>query len=393
MLELAESIGDPQQLCRELDRRHLRSVDGGDVAPETLGKLLVRRGADVVPYLERRVSDVASWGQEKAWRTIARAALERGFDNLWSIVVKTHFNVELFGEEVTRILESAEPQWRKMAWLSAIAGAKFGWAEWRNTVPLDAKVALALYDAFPEVCRGPIAVHLILTTQEPYLALAQHAAAAGDTVMVDVLAAKAAMVNAGWYSRAPIENVQWYASHYEALDDVTFAARAVHVLGMTKFPEHNGRKSTRRDNPVYRVFFRDVRRYRPALGQVRDLLEATNEDARRVGLRLIVEAGPEGADAAMRNSDHLLAYLLNEASRGSRIDALNALALAAEQSRVIADQVLFRAREALDLRRKRYPRDRVIELIGRIVHRWPDLRDPREVPVVFGAAEPVEAAW
>ena len=94
-------------------------------------------------------------------------------------------------------------------------------------------------------------------------------------------------------------------------------------------------------------------------------------------------------DQAVRNADHLAAYLLDEAKRATRIEAFKALAIAADHSEIVAQDVVFRAREALDLRHKAYPRDRLIELIGRVLHRWPSLRGPTEQPVVYSE----EASW
>ena len=212
--------------------------------------------------------------------------------------------------------------------------------------------------------------------------------------MIDVLAAAAVTANPDYYARAPVENLGWYVDHYNAIPDVEFAERAVGVLCRVSRFEHYGRKKRRSMNPLYVVFFGDIDRYRTpfvtqyqkALPLVRDLLECTVEEARAVGLRLLTKCGP---DAAARNADHLQAYLLDEAHRSTRITAFEALAVAATDSEVLARDILQQARQALDLRRRAYPRDRLIELIGRILHRWPGLRLATEQPVIFGQ----EAAW
>ena len=46
--------------------------------------------------------------------------------------------------------------------------------------------------------------------------------------------------------------------------------------------------------------------------------------------------------------------------------------------------ILERAQQGLDIRRRDYPRDRLDELVGRIIHEWPSLRKPTERPVVYG---------
>jgi hypothetical protein len=58
-----------------------------------------------------------------------------------------------------------------------------------------------------------------------------------------------------------------------------------------------------------------------------------------------------------------------------------------------ARRVLDRARQALDLPEKRYPREGLIGLCGALLRRWPELRGPREQPVIYGPApHPPEAA-
>jgi hypothetical protein len=381
---LAREVSDPAELCRELDRRHGTGPDA-PVDPKTLVELLQKRGAAVFPYLERRVADVQSWGDHATWKRLADLARDGGWLNLWGVVVSSHFPANLFSDEVARLCAGRQPPLERAAKLLRIAGAKHGWGSWRRFTGLEEKAATALYDAFPLLCRSAFGVHLLVTRQTPYLALAERAAKAGDTEMIDLLAARAAVADT-----YPINaNLDWYVDHYRALSDVDFAARAVNVLGLIEPPNRGYRTIAHRETPLYRLLFDDPRRYLPAIDRARDLLESTYEGSRRMAMRMIAAAGDAGVDAAVGNVDHLGAYLLDEASRATRIAALDALAVAAEASPEIAADVLARARAALDLRRKRYPRDRVIELIGRILWRWPELRGDREQPVIHRR----EASW
>ena len=382
---VARAVEDPNELCAELTRRHLvgeeNVVDGN-----TLLELLKLRGTDVLPYLERKIS-IAGGG---SWPAFAAYAFEQGFLKLWSIIVRENFNHESFAQEVKRVIALDEPSWQRASLLARIAGAKTGWEEWRSFTVLQEDAAIALYDEFPELCKSSFAVHLRLTSQQPYIKLADRAARSGDDAMVDLLAARAAAITAGWHwVKQNLENLRWYVDHYAALSDDEFAARGFNVLGRMQRPEHMGRKRIASENPVYRMFFASPSAYRSQLHNVRDLLEAPCEDARRVGLQLLGICGADAVDVAVRNADHLAAYLLAECRRSTRIAAFNALAVAATHSRPVADAVLFRAREALDLRRRAYPRDRLIALIGNILHRWPELRTPTEHPVEYGQG----AAW
>ena len=388
VLDLADAVPDSVTLCGELARRHLSGPDGA-VQPATLLKLVEKRGADVAPYLERYIADVQTWGSNNDWKKLADVARSHGLHNVWAITVRSQLSPDQFSAEVKRLCSNGS-DWESAGRLAQIAGAKHGWGAWRRFTAIDERVAVVLYDTFPEICRASMGPHLVVSAQTPYLELAKRAAAAGDDAMVDMLAARATVVRPGWYARGPLSNLNWYAELYDELDDEEFAERGVNVLGLIESPgDHWGNARLRAENSVYQVFFDDVERYASRLESVRDLLEAPYEDARRVGMRMIADAGSRGVDVAVRNADHLASYLLNESSRGTRIAALEGLAIAASHSRLVADDVLFRARAALDLRRKRYPRDRVIELVGRIIHRWPELQTAREHGIIFGA----EAAW
>lgn len=384
VMRVARQVQDPADLCEQLKQRHI-STGQDATGIDTFSELLEARGADVLPYLERYVPATFVWGAEKAWAKLAQLAWESGYRQLWSSVVKSQVPPTEFAAQVSRLCKPGAREWDRAVCLAQIAGAQTGWSTWRIFVTLDEKAASELYDAFPDLCRGAFAVHLHVSKDVPYHALAQAAAAANDDAMVDLLSAKAAVTGQRW-SRSLDSNLDWYVDHYQALDEPTFARRAMNVLGQAPKVE---RHTDVRSSTLYRLFFGDVTRYRSQLGAVRDLLESSTEDVRRVGLRMISDAGFAGIDVAVRNSDHLAAYLLCEAQRSTRVAAFDALAVAAQHSRIVADDVLFRAREALDLRRRAYPTDRLIELIGRILHRWPELRGPREQPVVFGQ----EAAW
>jgi hypothetical protein len=71
--------------------------------------------------------------------------------------------------------------------------------------------------------------------------------------------------------------------------------------------------------------------------------------------------------------------------RSTRTLAFGALANAANSPET-AKMILERAKDALSLPDIRYPKERLLGLIARIIHRWPELRGPREQPVVYEKA-------
>jgi hypothetical protein len=86
---------------------------------------------------------------------------------------------------------------------------------------------------------------------------------------------------------------------------------------------------------------------------------------------------------ALENVDILLGTLLRPIHRKTRLPAFDALANAARADERAAARILSRAREALRLPDKRYPKPELIGLIARILHAQPTLRDASEIPVVY----------
>ena len=374
VLGLAKDIADPAELDRELERRHPEGTDQ-QIDIKTLVKLLEARGADVVPYLERRVPDIRTWGSNKAFQQLATAAREAGFTKLWSSTVSTQFREAELSAEVTRICDSSAPDWERVPQLLAIAGAKSGWGRWRWFTRLSPTAAVTLHDRFALLARTAFAPNLRIDAHTPYRKLAQAALDAGDIEMFDLLVARAAVVRA-WRP----DKLNWYAKYLEKLEPEEFARRATGILNLIEEPRVRGYGSLKR-NPIHAVLFADPARYAPAIDSARDLLEASYELSRRIGLSMIASSGDAALAAA--NLDHLGSFILDEAGRETRIAAYDSLALAATHSLETATAVLERARAGLDLRRKRYPRDRLIRLIGQIIAAWPELRKPSEQPTVF----------
>jgi hypothetical protein len=78
----------------------------------------------------------------------------------------------------------------------------------------------------------------------------------------------------------------------------------------------------------------------------------------------------------------LLGTLLRPMQRDTRTLAFGALANAANTPET-ARLVLDRAKDALNLPDTRYPKERLLGLIARLLHRWPELRSPAEHLVVY----------
>jgi hypothetical protein len=81
----------------------------------------------------------------------------------------------------------------------------------------------------------------------------------------------------------------------------------------------------------------------------------------------------------------LLGTLLRPLQRGTRTLAFGALANAANSIET-ARMILDRAKDALNLPDTRYPKEKLLGLIAQLLHRWPELRAPREQPVIYKRA-------
>jgi hypothetical protein len=89
---------------------------------------------------------------------------------------------------------------------------------------------------------------------------------------------------------------------------------------------------------------------------------------------------------AAGNVDILLGTLLRPLHRKTRMAAFEALANAARSSEAVARRIHARAREALKLPDKKYPKPELIGLIGSILASHPALASEAERPIVYRRA-------
>lgn len=385
-VRLCNEIADPERLVEELELRDLSHPEGGLVAADfTL--LATRRGRDVAPYLRVAIPRVWSWDHEP-WAALLDIVLEGEWFDIFGVIARTQLSARQVNELVIDLATNSElPEPRLLAWLMQLVGAQTGFREWRRTITLNTEAARKLYARFPELLRGPFAPHLVVGIREDLAELAQEAEARGDLELVDQLAASAIGASSPHYyggTDNPLPDKWWYVEYYSALSEQEFAERALRVVGQVAPFPHLERRFLRTKNPLYSLFLRRPEAYLPVREHVRDLLEAPNVEVRTLGLRLLfVRRDDVARRLAVNNVDHLLPYLLDEAPRRTRIAAFEALALAASSSLEMARHIESHARATLDLRRRDYPRDRLIELVGTVIGAWPELRRPTEQPVVY----------
>ena len=119
---------------------------------------------------------------------------------------------------------------------------------------------------------------------------------------------------------------------------------------------------------------------------MRDLLESPQIHVQMLGFRVLAQRDPRAPAIAAEHVDLLAATLLRKLRSKTRLLAFTAIASAARHDEATARTLLVKMRDACALPERRYPTERLIGLIGELLHHWPALRAPREQPRIYGAA-------
>jgi hypothetical protein len=138
-----------------------------------------------------------------------------------------------------------------------------------------------------------------------------------------------------------------------------------------------------RENRLARLLFeRSASAYLADPRSLADLVEASEIHVMSLAYRALGLDDERARAQAARHLPLLMGTLLRPMQRDTRTLAFGALANAAstlDTARLILD----RARDALNLPDVRYPKEKLLGLIARLLHRWPELRGAREQPVVY----------
>ena len=390
-LALCRSVPDPTDLCRELDRRHPESwgLDLGEVFLQ----LLTERGREVFPYLAPRLRQVwRGWLTRGQYGKMADFAAQRGWWDFWAALVRTCSSGKEFNGTVLSLVESRElPEPTARERLLALAGVSREW-NWPGlglaTVhQLEEPVALALYERFPSLLRGPFRLHVQANLWGVrYPRLLEHFISIRDEDMVDHLASRL-VTRSGRWGNAPqlLEEADRLADYYAALksNEAEFGRRAARVLGAVPAYSIHQYGALIRQNRLARLLFeRSAALYLADPRSLADLVEAAEIHVMAVAYRALGLPDERARIQAAYHLPLLLGTLLRPLQRDTRSLALDALANAAS-SADSARNILERARDALNLPDKKYPKERLLGLIARLLHRFPELRGPQEQPVIF----------
>jgi hypothetical protein len=403
VLELCRNVRDPDALDSELERRHPRSHVAS--AAEVFHELVRARKRDVVPYIIRHVSSVFPRGafiaqrEAKGLPGLLSIANEEGWLDLWAALLRTAATKDLFDAEVKRLVRSPTiPAGDARMRLSLIAGhgreAHFPGISFAQVNPLEEDTALELYRRFPELVRGPFRMHIAPGWHNAYPRVVRTAIESGDTEFIDFLAARAGIQVLSWGHAAGADARGWkdtietLTSHFEALAEPEFVRRASSALSrMPAFAVWNYDELLRTNRLARLLFERSTTLYLSDARAVRDLLESPQIHVQALAFRILGRDDPRACDVAAQNADLLQATLLRPLHRRTRLLAFQALENASRKDEATTSYLLGRMRNALALPEKRYPTEKLVGLIGNVLHRWPSLRAPGEVPRIYGEVD------
>lgn len=397
---LARDVSNPDRLCDELRKRHPEGW-GLKLGAGAL-KLLRLRGRAVMPYIREKLNTIVGGWYGSAPDAILELAQQSGWWNLWAAVVRTAHQPKHFNQEVGRLLDDAAlDDATRLERLRALAGVSQEWnwpgAGFARVHSLEDGLAARLYERYPAIVRGPFKPHVVPTSWQGGPKLLAAAQRAADDEMVDLLASRYVARPKYEYAWAVKEQAaimraaEELAASLESLrdrDEAAFARRAANILTQVPaFSIYNYELLLRTNSLARLLFVRSFSAFLSVPDAVRDLIEGSEVHVQMLAYRVLAEADERARTLAAESLDILQGTLLRPLHRKTRLAAFGALANAAHADRGAAARVLRRAREALCLPDKRYPKEDLVGLIGQVLHAWPELRGPRERPIIYGLEE------
>lgn len=388
----------PEELCAALTDMHPEGL-GSDFTRGALRMLQVR-GVDVVPYLERHVPSMVSWGMgsggASTYGDLLREARRPGFAGLWAQMLLFVSGGDHLKHELTWLLEgdkttpapAAEFARSRLLALAGATPARGGWLGCGSMLHVPEALLLKIDERFPELLRGPWLDRFSINVFQPLPAMAERALERDDTPLIARFtgAYLCFQFMGGRHEKNAVEAVERYSRFYEELgaskparflELARLALNALPAMGIYRYPQLIA------SNRLARLIFRFSEEHLLESSEaVLDFLEAPNIHVQVLAWRLLASNDHRAGALAARHVHLLSAALLRKLHRKSRLVAIAACANAVHDTEA-AGMLLRRAHEAMDLPAEKYPHDAVMALIGKILHRYPEWRGERERPVVY----------
>ncbi len=378
-------------LAAELEKLHPQRYVKN--AAKVFAKALKERDDAALPYVSRHVDAVVRgfFGRGE-YGDLLRIAYDRGYDTLWAGLLRHAAPPKDWNAEVRRLAEVRRDGGDARRRLLLLAGAGrelslpgLGLARLQ---PLEDDTAVLLFERYPELLRGPFKRNIFGGWHQPYTKLVARVLAEGDELLIDFLASRFVTRGGPYMNEKVLASAATLSKHYEALrgDPVAFAERAANVLGQVPPFVIYAYELLLETNRLARLLYEHAARdYLASPVAIRDLLEAPEIHAQRLAFLALSLDDERARTLGAANLDLLAATLLRPLHRRTRLLAMDALDNAARDEATAA-RVLHTAREAMFLPDVRYPKEELVGLLGRILHRHASLRSERERPVVYGRA-------
>jgi hypothetical protein len=220
---------------------------------------------------------------------------------------------------------------------------------------------------------------------EHYPKLIERLLKAQDEELLDFHASRLLTRGNWWGEGKAVAEAERLADYYQKLkdEDSAFSLRAAQVLGQVPAYTIYRYNDLIRKNRLARLLFeRSASDYLSDPASMQDLVEASEIHVQALAYRVLALDDERARYIAAHNMELLLGTLLRPLHRTTRALAFHALRNAAT-THEIAQRILTRAREAMDLPDRRYPKEELVGLIGQVLHKWPELRSDREKPLVY----------
>lgn len=403
VLSLATRERDAERLNDELERRHPSGY--GLKLADTLVMLLETRGRDVMPYVRGKLKEVVGHWYGDDTVPFIKLAERNGWWDLWSAAIRASRNPSHFNNAVPALLnDTAIAENERISRLNALAGVSREW-NWPGfgfvqVHALKDDHAAWLYRCYPELIHGAYKPHITPTWWQGYPDLLKAAQHADDEELIDLLASRYA-TQVGYdnvfYAAKERDRIMITADslgdYYQEIrsdNEAAFARRAANVL--TRIPAYSIYSDSQllRTNKLARLLFaRSFDAFLAVPEAVRDLVEGSDIHVQMLAYRVLAQDDDRARKQAAETLDILIGTLLRPLHRKTRLAAFDALFNAARADGDSARLVLERAREALRLPDKRYPKEELVGLIGQVLHVRPELRGANEQPVIYGLEEAV----
>lgn len=400
VLTLADAVVEQAELNRVLENRHLEGY--GIERGRTVLKLLERRGRDVMPYVRAKLEEtIGGWGKEDYAKRFVELSESKGWWDLWSASIRASRNGKLFNEAIGKLMrDEALSDATRRERLQALAGASREW-NWPGLGlaiihQLDDNLACLVYARYPDLIRGPLRANVTPAWFRNYPNLVKAAQAADDDDLVDTLASRyATRISWSWGRKqekeAAEKTTSEIAAYYQAIRDrdaEEFSRRASNVLTrIPAFATFNQGQLLRTNDLARLLFVRSLDQYLAVPQAVQDLVEGSNIHVMMLAYRVLASPDRRAEALAADNVEILLGTLLRPLHRKTRMAAFDALANAARHDAAVARRIHSRARDALKLPDKKYPKAELIGLIGRVLMARPELAAETERPVVYRHAK------